>query len=181
MLRILTQTIIVPTFVTKVTDYLCSGWFFCLQINFDFLTSYCWRDFFISFRKYCCPELKFGKIFYLWSFSVKFWGLKLPKFGTINARYISRNLRVSGDLIRHRNCSKLVEGSLLAIIDLLLVSKFITFVLNMACGGMIFTKNTKFKKKIIFFSLHLIFVFYNCSLDCSINWGILITCALTFE
>ena len=36
MLRILTQTIIFPTFVTKVTEYLCSiGFFF--QTNFDFL------------------------------------------------------------------------------------------------------------------------------------------------
>ena len=30
---------IVPTFDTKVTEYLCSGWVFFLQTNFDFLTS----------------------------------------------------------------------------------------------------------------------------------------------
>ena len=36
MLRILTQTIIVPSFVMKVTEYLCTGWFFFLQTNFDF-------------------------------------------------------------------------------------------------------------------------------------------------
>ena len=36
MLRILTQTfIVVPNFVTKVTEYLCAEWFF-LQTNFVF-------------------------------------------------------------------------------------------------------------------------------------------------
>ena len=47
------------------------------------------------------------------------------QFGTINARYNSQYQRVSGDLIRLRNCSKLVEGSLFAIIDLLLAMKFV--------------------------------------------------------
>ena len=37
MLRILTPTISVPTFVTKVKEYLSSGWFFFLQTTFDFL------------------------------------------------------------------------------------------------------------------------------------------------
>ena len=32
--------LIVPTFDTKVTEYLCSGWVFFLQTNFDFLTSH---------------------------------------------------------------------------------------------------------------------------------------------
>ena len=32
--------VIVPTFDTKVTEYLCSGWVFFLQTNFDFLTSH---------------------------------------------------------------------------------------------------------------------------------------------
>ena len=32
--------LIVPTFDTKVTEYLCSGGFFFLQTNFDFLTSH---------------------------------------------------------------------------------------------------------------------------------------------
>ena len=31
---------IVPTFDTKVTEYLCSGWVFFLQTNFDFLTGH---------------------------------------------------------------------------------------------------------------------------------------------
>ena len=36
-------------------------------------------------------------------------------FGTIYAQLISRFLRVSGNLIRLRNCSKLVKGSLVAM------------------------------------------------------------------
>ena len=32
--------LIVPTFDTKVTEYLCSGWVFFLQTKFDFLTSH---------------------------------------------------------------------------------------------------------------------------------------------
>ena len=31
---------IVPTFDKKVTEYLCSGWVFFFQTNFDFLTSH---------------------------------------------------------------------------------------------------------------------------------------------
>ena len=34
------STFFVPTFDTKVTEYLCSGEFFFLQTNFDFLTSH---------------------------------------------------------------------------------------------------------------------------------------------
>ena len=35
------SSLVVPTFDTKVTEYLCSGWvFFFLQTNFDFLTSH---------------------------------------------------------------------------------------------------------------------------------------------
>ena len=36
--------LIVTTFVTKVTEYLCSGECFLLQTNFDFLTSHFWRN-----------------------------------------------------------------------------------------------------------------------------------------
>ena len=77
----------------EVTECLCSGGFFFLQTNFDFLTSLFDGIFFISFKKYCCPELKFEKIFHLWSFFVKLWGFKdchFGQFGTINARYNSR-------------------------------------------------------------------------------------------
>ena len=47
------------------------------------------------------------------------------QFGTYRAIF-PRNQRVSGDLIRLRNRSKLVEGNLFAIIDLLTRAKFIT-------------------------------------------------------
>ena len=89
--------------------------FFFLQTNFDFLPSHFWRNFFLSFKRYFCPELKFEKIFYLCSFFVKLWGFKdchFDQFGTINAQYNSRYLRVSGDLIRLINRSKLVEAYL---------------------------------------------------------------------
>ena len=85
--------LVVPTFDTKVTEYLCSGWVFFLQTNFDFLTSHFWQNFFISFESYRCLELKFEKIFHLWSFFVKLWGFKdchFDQFGTINAWYNSR-------------------------------------------------------------------------------------------
>ena len=48
------------------------------------------------------------------------------QFGTINAQHVSRYKRVGVDLIRPRNRSKLVEGSLFAIIGLLIEVKFIT-------------------------------------------------------
>ena len=37
--------VIVLTFDTKITEYLCSGWVFFLQTNFDFLTSHFCRNF----------------------------------------------------------------------------------------------------------------------------------------
>ena len=70
--------------------------FFFLQTKFDFLTSHFWRKFFISFKRYCCSELKLEKVFPLWSFFVKLWRFKdchfghFDQFGTINARYNSR-------------------------------------------------------------------------------------------
>ena len=61
----------------------------------------------ILFRKvFSCKDCHFGQ------------------FGTINARYISRYKRVSGDLIRLRSRSKLVKGNLFGIIDVLLGAKF---------------------------------------------------------
>ena len=39
VLRPDTSSFVVPTFATKVTEYLCLGWFFVLQIIFDFLSS----------------------------------------------------------------------------------------------------------------------------------------------
>ena len=49
--------IIVPTFDTKVTEYLRSGWFFFLQTNFDFLTSHFWRNFFYHSKDRDSSEL----------------------------------------------------------------------------------------------------------------------------
>ena len=135
------KVVIVPTFDTKVTEYLCSGWVFFLQTNFDFLTSHFWRNFLISFKSYCCPELKFEKMFHLWLFFVKLWGFKdchfgqFDQFGTVNARYILRYQRVSGDLIRLRNSPKLVESSLFAIIDLLQGAKSIVLYFIWRVGG----------------------------------------------
>ena len=86
--------IFVPTFVTKVTEYLCSGWVFFLPTKFDFLISRFWRNFLKSFKRQCCLELKFEKIFLLWSFFVQLLGFKdwhFGQFGTNNAQNISRN------------------------------------------------------------------------------------------
>ena len=71
---------------------------------------------------------------------------------------------MSGDLFRLRNCSKLVERSLFAIIDLLQGAKSILLYLIGRVGGMIFIKNFKLKKfhSILF---HLIFLCYNCSIN----------------
>ena len=64
------------------------------------------------------------------TFFFKLWGFKechFGQFGTINARYISRYKRsVNGNLIRLRNWSKLVEGRLISIINLLLGANSIT-------------------------------------------------------
>ena len=85
--------LIVPTFDTKVTEYLCLGWVLFLQTSFDFLTSHFWRNFKISFDRYDWLDFKFENIFHLWSSFVKLWGLKhchSCQFGTVNARYILR-------------------------------------------------------------------------------------------
>ena len=72
-------------------------------------------------------------------------GLKIAfcQFGTIKARYISRYYRLSGDLILLRNRSKLVEESLLAIIDFLLGAKSFTLCFLWRVGGQ---KNLILKK-----------------------------------
>ena len=43
--------IVVPTFDTKVTEYLCSGWVLFLQTNFGFLTRPFLTEFFYIIRK----------------------------------------------------------------------------------------------------------------------------------
>ena len=49
--------IVVSTFVAKITEYLWSWWFF-IQTSFDFLISHVDGIFLISFKRYCCLELK---------------------------------------------------------------------------------------------------------------------------
>ena len=149
---LLIKFIIVPTFDTKVTENLRSGWVFFLQTNFDFLTSHFWQKFFISFKRYRCLELKFEKIFYLWSFFVKLWGFKdchFGQFGTINARYIScfnaqaENLSVLKSFQsgwKKLNCHNWFVT----------MSEIYPIVLYMACGWMIFIKNFKLKIKLHF-------------------------------
>ena len=44
-------SLFVPSFDTKVTEYLCSGWAFFLQTNFDFLTSHFWQNFLIIIQQ----------------------------------------------------------------------------------------------------------------------------------
>ena len=86
-------SVIVPTFDTKVTEYLCSGWVFFSSDKFRLFNKPFLTEFLISFERYCCLELKFEEIFHLWSFFVNLWGFKdchFGQFGTINARYISR-------------------------------------------------------------------------------------------
>ena len=60
MLRIITQAIIVPTFVAKVAEYLCFGGFFFRQISTFYLAIF---DGIFYHSKSSGPELKFGKIF----------------------------------------------------------------------------------------------------------------------
>ena len=67
-----------------------------------------------------------------------------------NARYNSRFKRVSGDLIRLRNQSKLVERSLFAIIDLLQGAKSILWYLIWFVGGWFSYKVSNSRKKISF-------------------------------
>ena len=107
--------VFVPTSDTKVTEYLCSGWVFLLQTNFDFLTSHL----------------------------------------------------LSGDLFRLRIRSKLVEGSLFAIIYSLLEAKFITLYFIWRVGEDNFHKKSQIRKKnsiyLIFFTLR--FSRYHCFID----------------
>ena len=66
---------------------------------------------------------------------------------------------MSGDLISHRNLSKLVEGSLFAIIDLLLGAKFIALYLIWRVGDD-FHKKSQIKKiySFIFFTFNFFHV-----------------------
>ena len=134
------EVIIIPPFDTKAAEYFCSVFF--LQTHFDFLTSHFWRSFLYN-SKGNVVQLNFEKIFHLWSFFVRLWGIHdchLSQFETINAQYILRYKRVNGDLIRHRNRSKLVEGCLFSIIVLLQGVKSILLYLIWRVAGLIIAK-----------------------------------------
>ena len=86
---------------------------------------------------------------------------------TITVRYNSYYSRVSGDLARLGKHSKLVEGNLIAIIDLSLGAKIIPCTLYGVWADD-FTKNLNFKNVIFFFHfslLHLMFSCYYCCID----------------
>ena len=81
------QSALFSDFVTKITEYLCSEWFFSSYelwlFTWPFLT-----EFFNFVQRVFYTELKFEKIFLLWSFFVELWGFKDCHFGqcrTINA------------------------------------------------------------------------------------------------
>ena len=130
--------------VTKVTEYLCSGCFFFFRLISIFSLAI-----FDAIFKLGYKNCHFGQ------------------FGTINERYILRFQRISGDLSRLRNLSKLIEGSLFAVIDLLLGAKFLNLYFIWRVGDD-FDKKAQFKK-ILSVLLHLIFSCYYCSIDCSLN------------
>ena len=68
-------------------------------------------------------------------------------------------------IIRLKNHSKLVEGSLFAIIDLLLGAKFINLYFIGRAGGYHFHKKSQIEKKNHFHLLHSIFSRYYSSID----------------
>ena len=113
---IFTVDIFVPTFATKVTEYLCSGWVFFLQTNFDFLTSHFWRNFFTSFENYCSsafiwkdflPVIIFRKVMGVKRLPV--WPI-WDNYRAIYFALLTRNRRFNSSW----KCSKLVQESLFA-------------------------------------------------------------------
>ena len=62
--RLDTSSLVIPNFDTKVTEYLCSGWVLFSSEKFRLFDWPFMTEFFL-FEKYCCPELKFEKIFHL--------------------------------------------------------------------------------------------------------------------
>ena len=67
----------VPTFDTKVTEKLCSGWVFFLQTNFDFLTSHFWRNFLYHSKGIVVLSLNLRRYFTCDHFSCSYEGLKI--------------------------------------------------------------------------------------------------------
>ena len=69
--------LVVPTFDTKVTEYLCSGGFFFLQTNFDFLTSHFWRNFLYHSEAIVVLSSNLKRYFTCDHFFVNYEGLKI--------------------------------------------------------------------------------------------------------
>ena len=67
--------VIVPNLRNESTEICARGGFFVLRTKFDFLTII-FDGVFLSFKNYCCSELKFEKTFHLRSFFVKLWEFK---------------------------------------------------------------------------------------------------------
>ena len=85
------RSLIVPTSVIKLTESLCSGWFF-FQTNFDFLTSLFWQNYYTIQKlllscaqiwKNISPLIFFRKV-------RRFKDCHFGQFGTNNARYVPR-------------------------------------------------------------------------------------------
>ena len=134
---------------------------FFSSAHFDFLNSHFDGFLFISFQSYCCPKLKIEKMYHLWSFFVKLWGFKdchFSHFWTINAWYISRYQRVSANLIRPRNRSKLVQGSLYALI-FRFFKKSITLYLIWRVEGFLYKKAQFLLISILFCYIYFFHVF----------------------
>ena len=139
----------VPTFITKVTEYLCLGVGSFSSDKFRFLTSHFWRIFVTSIESFCCPKLKFERNFHLWSLFVKLWGFK-------DCHFCFALFTRKRGLFLLRNHSKLVHGKLYAIIDSLVGAKFITLYLIWRVGY-VFTNLNFFRKKISFYFITFIF------------------------
>ena len=69
--------IIVPTFDTKVTEYLCWGWVFFLRTNFDFLTSNFYGIFLYHSKGIVVLSLNSKRYFACDHFSYSYEGLKI--------------------------------------------------------------------------------------------------------
>ena len=128
------------TFVTIVSECLCSGWVFFLQTKFGFWTSHFCRKFLISVWKDFLPVICFVM---LWRFKDCHFG----QFRTVIKRYILRYYCISGDWIRLRNCSKLVEKNTSVISDLLQGAKFILLYFIWRMGGWLSKTISIFRKK----------------------------------
>ena len=84
---------------------------------------------------------------------MKFKDCHFGQFGIFNARHYSRYYRVSGDLFRLTNRSKLVDGNLFVKVDLLLGVKSVTFYFIWRVDGWFSQKISKNKN--IFFSNYI--------------------------